>query len=165
MRIAIIAIALLAAACGQPTETTISGPIATAAPTEDAHAGASGAGRIPEQPFTLESEAVVGLWSFARHCGDYDLVFNADGSADHHAVSPEGMTTSYSGSWATADNNRVVITLRRLGADGAPAGETIAYNLDVGAPVTDDLVGRFARADRSEARDITARRCPQEDRD
>lgn len=163
MRAFIAGIALFAAACGQPTQTTPSSPVAAQA--EDAHAGSSGAGRIPEQSFTLESEAVVGLWSFARHCGDYDLVFRADGGADHYIVSPEGMTTSFKGAWTTAANNRVVLTMRRLGPDGAPAGDPIIYNLDVAAPVTDDLVGRFARADGAEARDITARRCPEEDRD
>ena len=108
---------------------------------------------------------MVGLWSFARHCGDYDLVFQADGEAHHYIVSPEGMTTSFKGTWATAANNRVVLTMRRLGADGAPAGDAITYNLDVAAPVTDDLVGPFARADGAAAQDITARRCPEEDRD
>jgi hypothetical protein len=164
MRTAVIALALLAAACGQSTSTTVSGPVA-ATQAEDAYAGSSGAGPIPEQPFTLEAEALVGLWSFARHCGDYDLVLNADGDVEHYVVSPTGMTTSYGGSWSIADSNRVVLTLQRLGADGARSGEAITYTLDVAAPVTDDLVGRFARTDGAEARDITARRCPEEDRD
>lgn len=165
MRIAIAAIALTLAACGQPTQTTVSGPVAVTQP-EDAHAGSSDAGRIPEQPFTLESEALVGLWSFDRSCGLYDLVFRADGNAEYFDyTTTEGMAMSYGGTWATTNNNRVVLTLRRLGPAGAPAGDPVTYNLDVGATVTDDLVGRFARADGAAAQDITARRCPEEDRD
>jgi hypothetical protein len=156
MRTIVAALALVLAACTPPAQTAES--------PQDASAGSSGVGAVPEQPFTLESEALVGLWSFERHCGDYDLVFEADSDAHHYVMSPEGMVTSYAGSWATADNNRVVLTLHRLGADGA-RGEAITYNLDVAAPVTDDLIARFARADGAEARDITARRCPEEDRD
>lgn len=165
MRIAIAAIALTLTACGQPTQTTVSGPIATAQP-EDAYAGSSGAGRIPGQPFTLESEAMVGLWSFDRSCGLYDLVFQADGKAEYFDyTTTEGMAVSYGGTWATADNNRVVLTVHRTGEHNARIGEDVIYNLDVGAAVTDDLVGRFARADGAAAQDITARRCPDEDRD
>lgn len=162
MRAFIAGIALFAAACGQPTQTTPSGPVAAQA--EDAYAGSSGAGRVAEQPFTLESEAVVGLWSFQRDCGLYDLVFGADGSADYFDYSAD-LSVSHSGSWTTAANNRVVLNLRRLDGAGIPGGPQLIYNLDVSAPVTDDLVGRFARADGAAAQDISARRCPEEDRD
>jgi hypothetical protein len=159
MRIAIAALALaLAAACSPAAQPAAETP-------EDASAGSSGVANVADAPFTLESEALVGLWSFARHCGDYDLVFQADGAAQHYVVSPEGMTTSYAGTWATADNNRVVLTLHRVGEHNARLSEDVIYNLDVAATVTDDLIGRFSRADGAEAQDITARRCPEEDRD
>jgi hypothetical protein len=156
MRVFAAAFALALAACTPPAQ-----PAAT---PQDASAGSSGVGRIPEAPFTLESEAVVGLWSFARDCGLYDLVLNADGTASYYDYSGD-LVVSHQGAWATADNNRVVLTVRRLDASGAPTAPAIVYNVDVAAPVTDDLVGRFARSDGGEARDITARRCPEEDRD
>jgi hypothetical protein len=148
MRILVAALAAALAACTPPDAPQ---------PADPADAAVAAA------PFAMESEALVGLWSFERHCGDYDLVFAADGGAEHHVVSAEGMATSYAGAWTTADNNRVVLTLQRLDANGARSGEAITYNLDVAAPVTDDLVGHFARADGAEARAINARRCPEED--
>lgn len=158
MRAVIIVLSLFAAACGQPATTAPE-------PTEgDGYAGSSGAGRIEEAPFTLEPEALVGLWSFDRTCGNYDLVFAADRSAQHYEVSAEGMTTSYMGTWATAPDNRVVLGLRRLGSEGAPEGETLSYQIDVASAVADDLIGDFTRADGAPLA-ITARRCPEEDRD
>jgi hypothetical protein len=150
-----MALALLLAACGQPAPNTTPG---------DAAAGSSGAGRVAEEEFTLESEALVGLWSFDRTCGNYDLVFAADRSAQHYEVSADGMTTSYVGTWATAPDNRVVLGLRRLGSEGAPEGDTLSYQIDVASAVADDLIGDFAR-DGGAALAITARRCPEEDRD
>ena len=159
MRSAIVALALLAAACGQSaTQTTAD------TPPEDAYAGSSGAGRIPDEPFALESEALVGLWSFDRTCGLYDLVFQADDTATYYDYTHD-LAVTHAGAWAIAANNRVVLTVRRLGADGAPAGETETYNLDVKSPVTDDLVAHLERADGAEPRDISARRCPEEDRE
>jgi hypothetical protein len=154
MRIVIIAMIAFLAACGQPQPET----------PDDASAGSSGVGRVPEVAFTLESEALVGLWSFDRVCGNYDLVLRADGGADHYEVSSEGMVTSYAGTWATTDNNRVVLTLRLLDAQAQPTGETLTYNLNVEAPVTDDLIGDFVR-EGGVPLAITARRCPEEDRD
>lgn len=145
--------ALVLASCSQPAPSP-----------EDGTAGSSGVGRVAAEPFTLESEALVGLWSFDRSCGNYDLVFEADGRAQHYEVSSEGWVTSYAGSWVTADSNRVVLTMRQLDAEAQPAGETLTYNLDVAAPVTDDLMGDFGR-DGTAATGITARRCPEEDRD
>lgn len=157
MRAIAVTLCLLAAACGKPAATT--------EPAEgDGYAGSSGVGRIPEEPFTLESEALVGLWSFDRSCGNYDLVFAADGRVQHYVVSDEGMTTSYIGTWATADGNRANLTLRVLNSEGAPSGDVLTYNLDVAAPVMDDLMGDFGR-DGAAATGITARRCPEEDRD
>jgi len=158
MRAAFLAVILLTAACGQ------SAPADPATP-EDAAAGSTGVGRVAAEPFTLESEAMVGLWSFARDCGLYDLVFQADDVAEYYDYSSEGVVTSYRGAWATADNNRVVLTVRLVDAENAVTGDPITYNLDVAAPVTDDLTGYFARADGAGSRDVTARRCEEEDRE
>jgi hypothetical protein len=152
-------LAVLLTACGQ------SAPADTATPPEDAAAGSTGVGRIAAQPFTLEGEALVGLWSFARDCGLYDLVFQADDVAEYYDYSTEGRVTSYRGTWATADDNRVVLTVRLVDANNAVTGDSIIYNLDVAAPVTDDLTGYFARADGAGSRDVTARRCEEEDRE
>jgi|CXWL01.1.fsa_nt_gi hypothetical protein len=157
MRI-VMAFAVFLAACGQPATTTTE-------PTEgDGYAGSSGAGRIAEEPFTLAPNALVGLWSFDRSCGNYDLVFAADRSAQHYDVTAEGMNTSYVGTWATAPGNRVVLGLRRLGSEGVPEGETISYQIDVESAVADDLIGDFKREGDTLVA-ITARRCPEEDRD
>ena len=157
MRAIVVTLCLLVVACGPPAATN-------EVAESDGYAGSSGAGRIPEEPFTLEAEALVGLWSFDRTCGNYDLVFTADGGAQHYAVADDGMTTSHAGSWATAENNRVVLTMRQLDAEARPAGEALTYHLDVAAPVTGDLMGDFGR-DGAAATAITARRCPEEDRD
>lgn len=130
------------------------------APLEDASVG-----RAPDQPFTLESEALVGLWSFERDCGLYDLVFDADDLVQYYdyAATP-GNVISYRGGWATADNNRVTLTVSLIDMENEPTGEARTFHLDVTAPVTDDLTGVFGPAG-GPTRDITARRCEDEDRD
>ncbi|GAM99708.1 hypothetical protein U91I_03363 [alpha proteobacterium U9-1i] len=154
MRHAIIAFALLAAACGQTG----------AAPPVDASAGSTGVGNVAMPAFTLESEALVGLWSFDRTCGLFDLVFEADGDGVYYDNSAD-VVVSHVGTW-TLDGERVVLTTRVLGADGAMGAETSVYNLSVTAAVTDDLIGHFARADGAEAREIGAKRCDDvEDRE
>lgn len=160
MRYAIVAALLLAlGACGAPPAGT------TSAPPEDASAGSTGVGDVQAEPFTMESEAVVGLWSFDRTCGLYDLVFGADANVEFYDYSNEGQVVSYAGTWEIPVNNRIALSLRRRDANNQPTGEQLAYVLDVASPVTDDLIGRFGRAGGSQARDITARRCPEEDRD
>jgi hypothetical protein len=154
MRLLAAIAALILCACTPPT------PSGT---PEDASAGSSGVGRVEAEPFTFEAEALVGLWSFDRSCGLYDLVFEADGQAHHFDYSNESRVISYAGSWASADHNQVALTLRVLGPDGAPQGEALAYNLDVASAVTDDLIGDFGRAG-GVVRAITARRCAEEDR-
>ena len=146
MRTALIALVMLAAACGQPASPPAETP-------PDAHAGSSGAGNIAATPFTLESEALVGTWSFDRSCASGDgMQLNADGTA--------GYDEWGSGAWTLADNNRVVLTLARSEPGVGPTGETVIYNIDVAAPVTDDLIGNLARPDGSEPRGLNARRCP-----
>lgn len=160
MRFALIALALALSACNPQ-------PAADSASTvpEDAHAGSSGVGRVADAPFTLESEALVGLWSFARDCGLYDLVFDADDLVqyyDYTSTPPNAI--SYRGSWAIADNNRVVLSVRLIDMENEPTGEARTFHLDVTAPVTDDLVGVFGPAS-GPTREITARRCEDEDRE
>ena len=148
MRIAIVAIALLAAACSQPASQAVS-----EAPT-DASAGSSGVGAVATISFTLESESLVGTWSFDRSCASGDgMGLRADGVA--------GYDEWGTGTWAIADNNRVVLTLQRDEPGVGPTGETVIYNIDIAAPVTDDLIGNLARPDGSEPRGINARRCPE----
>ncbi len=165
MRYAIAAtFVLLLSACGAPTETQAPAEAASEVPP-DARAGSSGAGYAEYPPFTLQTEAVVGQWSFDRSCGLYDLVIGADANVEYYDYSNDEQVVSYGGAWTAQPNNRVALTLRRLDAKGQVSGDPLTYNLDVASPVTDDLIGRFSRADGSQVIDIAARRCPQEDRD
>jgi hypothetical protein len=154
MRIAAIILALTLTACGAP-------PAAEA--PQDASAGSTGVGRVADEPFTLESEALIGLWSFDRTCGLYDLVFDADDLVQYYDYT-DPTVVSYRGSWSIAENNRVVLNVTRLDMNDEPMGEVHAFHVDVGAPVTDDLIGAFGPAG-GPARDITALRCPDEDRE
>jgi len=113
-------------------------------------------GSIAAEGFTMEPEALVGTWSFDRTCASGDgMTLNADGVA--------GYDEWGHGTWATADGNRVVLSLERreMGVD-EPTGEHLTLYLDVTAPVTDDLSGQLARDDGSEQRAINARRCPSQ---
>ena len=157
MRLLAAALMFALAACSPPSAPA-------EPPPQDAAAGSNGAGRVEAPMFTLASETIVGEWSFDRSCGLYDLVFSADGAANYYDYTDESHVVSYAGRWLATDHNRVVMTLRRVGADGAPSGAALTYDFDVSDPVTDDLIGRFGQAE-SEMRNITAKRCPQEDRD
>jgi hypothetical protein len=156
MRIAAMVLALALAACGAPP--------ATDAP-QDASAGSTGVGNVPVQAFALESEALVGLWSFERDCGLYDLVFDADDLVQYYDyTTTPGNVISYRGSWSIADSNRVVLNVSLIDMENEPTGEARTFYLDVGAPVTDDLIGVFGPEDGA-TREITARRCEDEDRE
>ena len=149
MRIAIIAIALLAAACG--SETTVSGPIATTQ-GEDAHAGAASVSASAGESFTVDARALVGTWDPERTCAsDGGIMLSRDGRAG---------TADGNGTWAIANNNRVVLTLEGYEMGVGPTGETVIYNIDVAAPVTDDLIGTFSNADGSYSSALNALRCP-----
>lgn len=154
MRIAAIVLAFALAACGAP-------PAAEA--PQDASAGSTGVGNVPDAPFTLESEALIGLWSFDRTCGLYDLVFDADDLVQYYDYT-NTTVVSYRGSWSVADNNNVVLNVRRIDMEDEPTGDPVTFNLHVGATVTDDLVGTFGNAGGT-VREITALRCPDEDRE
>ena len=158
MRVALVALMMVAlAACGQTTA-----PVQT---PEDASAGSTGVGRIADAPFALESEALIGLWSFERDCGLYDLVFDAEDLVQYYDyTTTPGNVISYRGSWAMAENNRVVLNVSLIDMENEPTSETRTFHLHVSAPVTDDLIGAFGPAG-GPAQDITARRCEDEDRD
>jgi hypothetical protein len=156
MRIAAILLALALAACGAQ-------PVAEA--PQDASAGSTGVGHVPEQAFTLEAEALIGLWSFERDCGLYDLVFDADDLVQYYDyTTTPGNVISYRGSWSIADNNRVALNVSLIDMENEPTGEVRTFHLDVGAPVTDNLIGAFG-PEGGTAREITARRCEDEDRE
>lgn len=143
MRIAPLVLALALVACGpQP------------ASDEDATAGSSGVGDVEDAAFVMEPEALVGVWSFDRTCASGDgMTLQADGSASFDEWGEGG--------WATADDNRVVLTLERHEPGVGPTGESVIYHIDVAAPVTDDLIANLARPDGSEPRGLNARRCPE----
>lgn len=159
MRIGAIVLALALAACGaQPVAEGDAAP-------QGASAGSTGVGNVPEQAFTLESEALIGLWSFERDCGLYDLVFDADDLVQYYDyTTTPGNVISYRGSWAIAANNRVVLNVSLIDMENEPTGETRTFYLDVSAPVTDDLTGVFG-PEGGTMHEITARRCEDEDRD
>lgn len=153
MRFTALMVALALVACGAPSEAP-----------EDASAGATGVGAVRGEPFALEPEALIGLWSFNRDCGLYDLVFDADDLVQYYDYSDESAVVSYRGAWSVAQNNRVVLTMSLIDIENEPTGEVRTFHLDVASTVTDDLIASFGPAD-GPARDITARRCPDEDRD
>jgi len=160
-RIALAALLIALAACSPPSSA--SGP---AAPTTAIAPAAAGASNIAPQDFTLQTEAVVGQWSFDRSCALYDLVFHADANVDYFDYSDESHVVSYGGQWSEdLPNNRVTLVLQRLDSDGHVTGQPIDYVLDIITPPGDDLNGRFGRADGTFGIDIHAKRCPQEDRD
>lgn len=135
-----IAVASVITACSPPATTDETGAT----------------GSIAAEGFVMEPEALVGTWSFDRSCASGDgMTLNADGVA--------GYDEWGHGTWATADGNRVVLSLERreMGVD-EPTGEHLTLYLDVAAPVTDDLVGQLARDDGSEQRAINALRCPSQ---
>ncbi len=160
MRLVVATCALALAACGPPP----SAPAPSEPPPQSMRAAPSGAGRLTPATLTLSAEAVVGRWSFDRSCGLYDLVFNADETAAYYDYADETHVVSYAGRWVGADHNRLVVTLHRLNESGAPMGDALTYTFDVSAPVTDDLVGQFGPAG-GDMRNITAKRCPEEDRE
>ena len=154
MRSVLVAAALFVlAACGAPTEGASTEPAASTTASAPAD-------------FTLESEAVVGQWSFDRTCGVYDIVLYADANADYFDYADSGHVTSYGGQWTEdVTTKRVTLEVRLLDAENRATGDPITYTLDITAPVTDDLIGHFARADGAGAREINALRCPEEDRE
>lgn len=156
MRLLIPALVLAFAACSPPA--------APARPQESVTAQTSSAPRSETSALAISTEAVAGQWSFDRSCGLYDLVFDADGGVDYYDYADHSHVLSYVGRWAIEDHNRIVLTVRLRGPDAAPTGDARTYALEVSEPIADDLVGRFGEAG-AEGVAISARRCPDEDRD
>lgn len=143
-----IVVALVALACG-------CGPTTAPEAPEDV--------RASEAAFALESEALIGAWSFDRTCGLYDLVFEADGRASFFDYASDTVV-SHVGTWATSDGNRAVLTTRVQGADGALGPDAETYELSISAPVTDDLAGELTGPGGTRA--FNAKRCDEtEDRE
>jgi len=135
------AMAIMLCACGAPADKAGDAPPSPEA-AQTAHAS-----------FTLEPEALVGVWSFDRSCASGDgMRLMADGRATYDEWGE--------GDWRTADDNRVVLTLTRWEPGVGPTGETVVYNVDVAEPVRDNLVARLARPDGGEPRAVNAKRCP-----
>lgn len=160
MRMLAPALVFALAACSPP-----SGGANTATTTASAPPAANATPSVARQTFTLQTEAVVGYWSFDRTCGLYDLVFHADANVDYFDYSDPSHVVSYGGQWSEElENNRVTLSLQRLDAEGHLTGAPIAYVLDIITPPGDDLNGRFGRADGTYGVDVHAKHCPQEDR-
>jgi hypothetical protein len=141
MRFALAA-AFLLAACSPPAATT-------------EETGSTGLGQVAAEGFNMAPEALVGTWSFDRSCASGDgMTLRADNTASFDQWG--------SGTWATADGNRIILSLERHEPGEGPTGEHVTYHLDVAGPVTDDLVGQFARDDGTDQRSISARRCPNQ---
>jgi len=165
MRVAAAAFVFALAACSPPSSRTqtMAEPTAQDAAAAPSGADASNRGRVAAPGFRLAAEALVGRWSFDRSCGLYDLVFNADATANYYDYADERRVVSYAGRWAIAEQNRIVMSLRRLGETGAPTGEPLSYGFSVSDPVSDELIGQFGPAG-GDMRAIAAKRCPEEDR-
>lgn len=150
MRCWIVALAVVAPACGQNVAP---------APGDGAHApaGASATIAVPVDP-----TALGGQWAFDRSCGLYDLVFT-NGDVSYYDYSDAAMAVSYAGAWAI-DAQRVSLALRRLDSEANPRGETLNYVLEVKAPITNDLAAEFGREGET-PHAINARRCELEDRE
>lgn len=162
MRFVIAAALIAVAACSPPSSAA--GPAATT--TTATRPAANDPSSIPPQEFQLQTEAVVGHWSFDRSCGLYDLVLHADANVDYFDYSDESHVVSYGGQWSEdLPNNRVTLALQRLDSDGHVTGQPIDYVLDIITPPGDDLNGRFGRADGTFGVNIHAKRCPEEDRE
>jgi hypothetical protein len=136
MRTAAIVLAALIAGCS-PAEAPDETPVA-----DMAVAG-----------FEMEPAALVGVWSFDRSCASGDgMRLSADDTASFDEWGQ--------GNWATADGDRIVLTLERHEPGVGATGHDVTYYFDVAAPVTDELIGQIARDDGTEQRAISARRCP-----
>lgn len=150
MRLSIIScVALALAACSPaanaPGEATASATVETGTAQATAEAGA--------QP-------LVGHWSFDRSCGLYDLVLNADGSAEYYNYSDSAHVESYAGRWRSAADGRVELTMHLVDQSDAPVE---MFTLTLSGPAGEDLNGRFEGG--LGGWTINARRCSGEDRD
>ena len=142
MRIALIAAALVLTACGQPAPNGegSSSPISP---------------NIPVMPLVVESEALVGAWSFDHTCASGDgMRLGADGTA--------GFDEWGQGTWAIAQpDNRVSLDLAVSEPGMGPTGARATVRITVTMPVTDDLIGELTSSEAAEPRPINALRCPE----
>lgn len=160
MRIFVAAFVLVLAACSQPSSGASAPASTSAAPAPNS------ASTIAASAVTLTPAAIGGQWSFDGTCGVYDLVFTNTG-ATYYNYMDEAHVVTWDGGYTTS-GNRVDMSLRRLDAQGAPAGPAQTYSLEVSSLQGDSLSGQLAYAigDDSERRTFTAKRCDNaEDRE
>lgn len=132
--------------------------IVLAACTPPAAETATTAAPAPQAPaIQLTPTALGGQWSFDRACAHFDLVIT-NASASYSDFTDPSHVVSYDGPWSITDGDSVVMSLRRIDAQGAPAGEPITYNLEVTQANTTDLVGTFGPAG-GEMKPINAKQC------
>lgn len=138
-RIAAAVSFLALSACGQPAST----PAADTATPPVAAAAAP----------ALESEALVGVWSFDRTCASGDgMTLNADGTASYDEWGE--------GHWVIDIPSRVILTLAKMEPGVGATGQHVMVTIDVTPPVTDDLNGARSFDDGTPPNTINARRCP-----
>ena len=151
MRLGMVLLVVLIAACGQPAPA----PAETAA---DASAGSSGAGRVAgDAPALLEPISLIGTWSFDRSCASGDgMRLEANGAASFDEWG-EGM-------WALDADHRLVLVLRRheMGVADDGLGERLVYVFTPSAPAGDDLAGGFTSSPAAwpAPAAVNAKRCP-----
>ena len=142
MRHAFFIACLALASCGQQTG-------------QGGEGGAPMSPNIPVMPLVVESEALVGVWSFDRTCASGDgMQLNADGTASFDEWG--------SGTWTIEQpDNRVILDLEVFEPGVGPTGARATNRITVTMPVTDDLIGELTSTQTPEPRPINARRCPE----
>lgn len=128
MRFTFVAACLALAACTPPAAETTTATTAREAPA-----------------IQVTPTALGGQWSFDRACTQFNLVFT-NTSVSYSDFADPAHVVSYDGPWSITDGDSVVLSLRRLDAQGAPTGETLTYNLELTQASTTDLVGTFGPA-------------------
>lgn len=141
MRYAILALALMLAACGRPHADDAAGQA-------DALDGGP-AESAADAPIVVAPTGLAGVWSFDRTCASDDaMTLHADGTARYQQWGE--------GTWII-DGQLLVLTLRR--GDDAPPGQSITLPLFMSAEAGADLVGELTD-ESGEVRQVNAKRCP-----
>jgi hypothetical protein len=152
MRLIAAGFILIAAACSPGGATTATSTVMSAATVE--------ATAVPA--LVVTAVQLGGQWSFDRSCGLYDLIFT-NTSVEYYDYTDPSHVVSYIGSYAVTGSS-VALTLRRLNGHGEPSGDPVSYTLEVTAPPSIDLAGRFGRTS-GDVHYINAKQCANEDRE
>lgn len=148
MRVWIVVLAALAAACSRPAEDEAPPPSAPHTETMQGEAAVFDVGGAHR----IDAAAIIGTWSFDHSCASGDgMTLSADGYA--------GFDEWGMGAWRIDESGRLVLDLAThdMGAE-APAPDTPrrTLTLEASAPVSDRLVGVLE----PDGRAIDAVRCP-----